>query len=65
MYLDIHAHFAQEGYEFPAEWERIRAAGVETVVLAGDTLAHSLWHARFCRETEGAYVAAGVHPAET
>ncbi len=65
MYLDIHAHFAQEGYEFPAEWERIRAAGVETVVLAGDTLAHSLWHARFCRETEGAYFAAGVHPSET
>ena len=64
MYLDIHAHFAGEGYAFPEEWERIRAAGVSRVVLAGDTLAHSAWHAEFCQSHEGAYFTAGVHPSE-
>ena len=64
MYLDIHAHFAGEGYAFPEEWERIWAAGVSRVVLAGDTLAHSAWHAEFCQSHEGAYFTAGVHPSE-
>lgn len=64
-YLDIHAHFAEEGYEFPAEWERIRAAGVKKVVLAGDNLLHSRMHRDFCRGQEGAYYCAGVHPSET
>lgn len=63
-YLDIHAHFAGEGYEFPRTWEEIRAAGVETVVLAGDTLAHSLWHRDFAAAHAGAYFTAGVHPSE-
>ena len=60
MYLDIHAHFAGEGYAFPEEWERIRAAGVSRVVLAGDTLAHSAWHAEFCQSYEGAYFTAEI-----
>ena len=63
-YLDIHAHFAEEGYDFPETWEEIRAAGVETVVLAGDTLAHSLWHRDFAAAHAGAYFTAGVHPSE-
>ena len=63
LYLDIHAHFAEEGYDFPAEWQKIQSAGVEKVVLAGDTLAHSAWHAQFCREHEGAYFTVGVHPS--
>lgn len=62
-YLDLHAHFAEEGYELPAEWERIRAASVQKVVLAGDTLAHSLWHRDFAASHEGAYFTAGVHPS--
>ena len=41
-----------------------RAAGVETVVLAGDTLAHSLWHREFAAAHAGAYFTAGVHPSE-
>ncbi len=64
MYCDLHAHFAEEGYEFPAEWERIRAAGVERVVLAGDTVAHSRMHAAFADAHAGAYFCAGVHPSE-
>lgn len=63
--IDIHAHFADEGYVFPEEWERILAAGVHTVVLAGDTVAHSAWHRDFCEEHAGAYFCAGVHPSET
>ncbi len=62
--IDIHAHFAEEGYVFPGEWERIRAAGVNTVVLAGDTLAHSRMHREFAEGHEGAYFCAGVHPSE-
>lgn len=63
--IDIHAHFADEGYVFPEEWERIRAAGVHTVVLAGDTISHSRMHRKFAEEYEGAYFCAGVHPSET
>lgn len=61
--IDIHAHFADEGYPFPEEWEKIKAAGVNTVVLAGDNLAHSKWHRDFCKEHDGAYFCAGVHPS--
>lgn len=64
-YLDIHAHFADEGYEFPAEWEKIQAAGVRTVVLAGDNVLHSAMHRDFCTGRAGAYFTAGVHPSET
>ena len=64
-YLDIHAHFAEEDYTFPDEWEKIKAAGVETVVLAGDNLKHSIMHRDFCKTHEGAYFCAGVHPSET
>lgn len=60
--IDIHAHFADEGYEFPDEWEKIRAAGVNTVVLAGDTIEHSKWHRDFCQTHAGAYFCAGIHP---
>lgn len=59
--IDIHAHFADEGYTFPDEWEKIKAAGVNTVVLAGDNLMHSKMHRDFCREYAGAYFCAGVH----
>ncbi len=62
--IDIHAHFAEEGYEFPAEWEKIRAAGVSKVVLAWDNLKHSGMHRDFCAAHEGAYFCAGVHPSE-
>lgn len=62
--IDIHAHFADEGYEFPEEWEKIKAAGVNTVVLAGDNLRHSKMHRDFCAEHVGAYFCAGEHPSE-
>ena len=60
--IDIHAHFAEEGYDFPAEWEKIKSAGVNAVVLAGDTLAHSRMHRDFANAHEGAYFTVGVHP---
>ncbi len=60
--IDVHAHFAEEGYDFPAEWEKLRAAGVRTVILAADTLEHAAWHAKFCKEHEGAFFTVGVHP---
>lgn len=60
--IDVHAHFAEEGYEFPAEWEKIGAAGVRTVILAGDTIAHSRMHRAFAEAHEGCYYTAGVHP---
>lgn len=63
--IDVHAHFADEGYEFPEEWHKIRAAGVSAVILAGDTVQHSERHRDFAREHEGAYFCAGVHPSET
>ena len=60
--IDVHAHFADEGYRFPEEWERIRVAGVNIVVLAGDSIEHSAMHRDFCRTHEGAYFCAGIHP---
>ncbi len=62
--IDVHAHFAEEGYEFPAEWEKIEAAGVSRVILAADTLEHAVWHARFAKTHEGAFFTVGVHPSE-
>ena len=60
--IDIHAHFAEEGYDLETEWEKIRAAGVTKVVLAGDTLLHSKMHRDFAVSHEGAYFTVGVHP---
>lgn len=64
-YIDVHAHFADEGYDEPAELGRMRAAGVRTVILAGDTLAHSAAHAKLAETYGGVYFTAGVHPSET
>lgn len=65
--IDVHAHFAEEGYEFPAEWERIRAAGVSETILAGDTVVHSEMHRAYAEQYEGCFFTVGVHPenAET
>ncbi len=60
--IDVHAHFADENYDFPAEWEKIKAAGVKSVILASDTLAHAAWHREFCEKHEGAYFTVGIHP---
>ena len=60
--IDVHAHFAEEGYSFPDEWNKIQAAGVTRVILAGDTLEHTRLHRDFCREHEGAYYTVGIHP---
>ncbi len=62
--IDVHAHFAEEGYEFPAEWVKIKAAGVRTVILAADTLAHAKWHSEFAKTHDGCYFTVGVHPSE-
>ncbi len=62
--IDVHAHFAEEGYEFPAEWDKIKAAGVNTVILASDTLAHAKWHSEFAKTHNGCYFTVGVHPSE-
>ncbi|MDE7158696.1 MAG: TatD family hydrolase [Clostridiales bacterium] len=62
--IDVHAHFAEEGYTFPEEWEKIQAAGVDTVILAGDNVAHSRMHRDFCLSHDGAYFCAGIHPLE-
>lgn len=61
---DIHAHFAEEGYLFPEEWERICRSGVRRVVLAADTLPHARAHREFSSVHEGAYFTVGVHPTE-
>ena len=61
--IDIHAHFADEGYDLEAEWQKIKAAGVEKVVLAGDTLEHSRMHAEFASTHDGCYFTVGVHPS--
>lgn len=60
--IDVHCHFAEEGYEFPAEWEAIRAAGVTEVILAADTLEHARMHRDFCRSHGGAFFTVGIHP---
>ena len=62
--IDVHAHFAEEGYTFPDEWEKIQAAGVRTVILAGDNVPHSQMHRDFCLTRDGAYFCAGIHPLE-
>ena len=63
--IDVHAHFAEEGYTFPEEWDKIKAAGVTRVILAGDDLGHTVMHRDFCESHEGAYFTAGVHPSNT
>ena len=63
--IDVHAHFADEDYEFPAEWEKIKAAGVTKVVLASDTLEHAAWHSEFAKTHDGCYFTVGIHPSET
>ena len=63
--IDVHAHFAEEGYTFPEEWNKILSAGVTRVILAGDNLAHTKWNRDFCQEHAGAYFTAGVHPSVT
>ena len=63
--IDVHAHFAEEGYTFPDEWNQIQEAGVTRVILAGDTLEHTKIHRDFCIEHEGAFFTAGVHPSVT
>ena len=63
--IDIHAHFADEGYTFPDEWDKIQSAGVSRVILAGDNIKHSQMHRDFCKTHAGAYFCAGVHPSET
>lgn len=63
--IDVHAHFAEEGYDFPDEWNKIQAAGVTRVILAGDDLPHTIWHRDFCQSHAGAFFTAGVHPSNT
>ena len=63
--IDVHAHFADEGYAFPDEWENIQAAGVTRVILAGDDVKHTKWHREFCGCHAGAFFTAGVHPSNT
>ena len=60
--IDVHAHFAEEGYDLEAEWGKIKAAGVNAVVLASDTLEHARMHRDFAIAHEGAYFTVGVHP---
>jgi TatD DNase family protein len=64
MYLDIHAHFAEEGYDIPAELAHIRAQGVEKIVLASDSVLHAQMHAQMSEENGGVYFTAGIHPSE-
>ena len=63
--IDVHAHFADEGYTFPDEWDKIQSAGVRRVILAGDNVAHTQMHRDFCQSHAGAFFTAGVHPSVT
>lgn len=63
--IDVHAHFADEGYDVPAEREKIRECGVNTLILASDTVAHSLIHKEISEQFPDTYFTAGVHPSET
>ena len=63
--IDVHAHFAEEGYLFPDEWDKIQAAGVTRVILAGDDVPHTQMHRDFCKSHAGAFFTAGVHPSNT
>ena len=60
--IDIHAHFAEEGYDLETEWAKIQAAGVNTVVLASDTLEHARMHRDFSATHEGCFFTVGIHP---
>ncbi len=59
--IDVHCHFAEEGYG-PAEWEKIRAAGVGKVILASDTLAHAKMHSETHAADMVCAFTVGVHP---
>ncbi len=63
--IDVHAHFAQEGYDIQAELFKIKAAGVKKLVLAGDDLLHSRMHAEIAQENDGVFFTAGIHPSWT
>lgn len=63
MYLDIHAHFAEEGYDVKEELSRMKGAGVEKVVLSSDTVLHSQMHALLAKEHAPVYFTAGIHPS--
>lgn len=63
--IDVHAHFAEEGYSFPEEWNKIQSANVTRVILAGDNVKHTKMHREFCGAHGGAFFTAGVHPSET
>ncbi len=65
MYLDIHAHFAEEGYALPEELAACAEVGVRRIVLASDTVAHSKMHRTMSELYGGVYYTAGVHPSET
>ncbi len=60
--IDVHAHFADEGYDFPAEWDKIKGMGVEKVIFAADTCEHAAWHRDFCEGHDGAFFTVGIHP---
>ena len=61
--IDVHAHFADEGYLFPEEWEKIRAAGVTRVILAGDNARHTRMHRDFAKLTRALFLPqACIHP---
>ncbi len=60
--IDVHAHFAEEGYDVAAELGRIRAAGVDTVILAADTLEHARMHRDIANVHTGCFFTVGVHP---
>ncbi len=62
--IDVHAHFAEEGYCVAEELERIRAVGVEKIILASDTVAHSKMHATMS-DAKSVFFTAGVHPSES
>ncbi len=59
--IDVHCHFAEEGYG-PQEWETIRAAGVDKVILASDTLAHARMHSELSPADMVCAFTVGVHP---
>ncbi len=63
--IDVHAHFAEEGISLSDELARCARAGVEQIVLASDTVAHSKMHRDMAELRPELYFTAGVHPSET
>ena len=60
--IDIHAHFSGAKSDFAAEWEKIRVAGVDRVIYAGDNLDNSFFHRNLARLEENCYCTVGIHP---